>query len=145
MVLKKNKTNKIAFLNSVMLDGKGHLAENLAHKLFAGIQKKTKKDYRLVFKLALKNTLIPVSNISIRKRKRKRKKSYIPFLLVKEKRIYKVIKQICSNTSKFTFKDNAFLNEIIKLANNKGLLKNTLKSTSQLAFLNKNFSHFRWF
>lgn len=64
---------------------------------------------------------------------------------MKEKRIYKVIKHICSDAGRTNFKDNRFLNEILKLANNKGILKIKSKSISHLSFLNKNFLHFRWF
>lgn len=64
---------------------------------------------------------------------------------MKEKRIYKVIKHICSDSGRIKLKDNRFLNEILKLANNKGILKNKSKSISHLSFLNKNFLHFRWF
>lgn len=143
MVQKKN--NKIVLSKSLMLNGKGSLSEKLVNITLKGIQKKTKKDCRLVFKLALKNTLIPVSNIVIKKKRKNKKNNYIPFLLMKEKRIYKVIKHICSDAGIIKLKDNRFLNEILKLANNKGILKTKSKSISHLSFLNKNFLHFRWF
>jgi len=143
MELRKNKKTKKVFSNSIMMSGKSHLSEKLVKDFFKGMQKKTKKDCVIVFKLALKNTLTPVSHVTIKKRKKQ--KSFIPFFLLKKKRIPKVIKQICSNISKFKFEGNLFLNEIIKLANNKGVLKNTLKSTNNVSFFNKNFAHFRWF
>ena len=75
MVQKKN--NKIFFSKSLMLNGKGSLSEKLVNITLKGIQKKTKKDCRLVFKLALKNTLTPLSNIVIKKKKKKKKKILI--------------------------------------------------------------------
>ena len=56
-----------------MLNGKDNLSEKIVNTTFKGIQKKTKKDCRLVFKLALKNTLTPLANIVIKKKKKKKK------------------------------------------------------------------------
>ena len=142
MVQKKNKNYRSVFSNSIMKSGKGHLSENLVVGLLKDIQKKTKKNGILVLKLSFKNILVPVSVIEINRRNRKNKNS-IPFILPKEKRIPKIIKYICSNDLKL--KRNVFLNEILKLAENRGSIKNYLKSKNQISFLNKGFSHFRWF
>merc|ERR1712106_435158 len=99
--------------NSIMMNGKSHLSEKLVKDFFKGMQKKTKKDCVMVFKLALKNTLTPVSHLTIKKRKKQ--KSYIPFFLLKKKRIPKVIKQICSNIPKFKFEGNLFLTKILPI------------------------------
>ena len=119
-----------------MRNGKGHLSEKILTRLLKGIQQKTKKNGKIVLKLSFKNILTPISTIEIN-RSRKNKTS-IPFFLVKDKRIPKIIKSICG------FEGN-FLNEILKLAENKGSLKKNLKSKTQSSFIHKNFSHFRWF
>ena len=119
-----------------MRNGKGHLSEKIITRLLKGIQQKTKKNGMIVLKLSFKNILTPVSTVEINKSRRN--KTSIPFFLVKKKRIPKIIKSICSL-------EGNLLNEILKLAENKGFLKKNLKSKNQSSFINKSFSHFRWF
>jgi len=145
MEQKKIKNYKKVFLNSIMRNGKGNLSENLFIELLKGMQKKSKKNCILILKLAFKNILTPISNVTIKKRKRKIKKSYIPFILRKEKRIPKAIKSICCTKDTISFNGTTFLNNILKLANNKGLLKTHIKVKNNTSFLNKNLAHFRWF
>merc|ERR1712194_434367 len=88
---KKNKDFKLLIRNSFMLNGKSYASEKLINKLFKNIQHRTKKDYRLIFKLSLKNLLTPISTATVKKRKYKR---LVPFFIGKEKRILSTIKQI---------------------------------------------------
>ena len=117
-----------------MIDGKRNLSERLLQNILKNIQKKTKKNYLIVFKLALKNILLPISTVKVKKRKFQRT---IPFFIVKEKRILKTIKYLGflnkSNKQKF------IQNEIINLSNNKGIIKNYLKTLNHQGFLNKTY------
>ena len=124
--------------NSVMVNGKSHLAEKITKNTFKNIQLKTKKDYKKVFKLSLKNSLIYFSTVKVKKRKFQR---LIPFFILKEKRILKTIKYLGVLNKK-----NLILNDdIIKIANNKGVIQTNLKNINQQFFINKNFTHYRWF
>lgn len=126
-----------------MKNGLSYVSEILISKLLKDIQYKTKKDHRLIFKLALKNILVPVSNVTVRKRKYT---VIVPFFLKKKDRILKTIKNIGSINKNFFFKDNVSLsNEIIKLSNNKGKLKNNFRILNKQIFINKNFTYYRWF
>lgn len=143
MVQKKNKDLKLKIRNSFMLNGKSYVSEKLINKIFKIIQHKTKKDYRLIFKLSLKNILTPISNVTVKKRKYVR---LVPFFIRKEKRLLKTIKQIgFTNKRKKSKEKNFISNEIIKLSSNEGRLKNNFKILNQQFFINKNFTHFRWF
>lgn len=143
MALRKNKNYKKKIISSFMISGKKHVSEKLIHNIFKNIQSTSKKDFKLIFKLAIKNLVTPISTVTIKKRKYTR---IVPFFLQKKKRILYTIKQIGSMNihSKF-IKTNFFFNEILLLANNKGQIKNKLKSLNQLSCINKNFTHFRWF
>ena len=135
-MVRKKISYKIVFSNYIMRNGKSHLSEKIFTRLLKGIQQKTKKNGLIVLKLSFKNILMPISTIKINKVRKN--KTSIPFFLVKEKRVPKIIKSICGF-------EGDLLNEILKLANNKGSLKSFLKDENQLSFINKNFSHFRWF
>ena len=91
MVQKRSKSLKVKIRNSFMKNGLSYVSEILISKLIKDIQYKTKKDYRLIFKLALKNILLSVSNVTVRKRKYT---LIVPFFLKKENRIFKTIKNI---------------------------------------------------
>jgi len=124
--------------NSVMISGKSILAEKITKNTLKNIQLKTKKDYKKVFKLSLKNSLLYISTVKVKKRKFQR---LIPFFILKEKRISKTIKYLGSLNKK-----NPFLNdEILKIANNKGVIQTNLKTINQQFFINKNYTHYRWF
>jgi len=143
MVQKRSKSLKVKIRNSFMKNGLSYVSEILISKLLKDIQYKTKKDHRLIFKLALKNILVPVSNVTVRKRKYT---VIVPFFLKKKDRILKTIKNIGSINKNFFFKDNVSLsNEIIKLSNNKGKLKNNFRILNKQIFINKNFTYYRWF
>jgi len=143
MVRKRSKSLKVKIRNSFMKNGLSYVSEILISKLLKDIQYKTKKDHRLIFKLALKNILVPVSNVTVRKRKYT---VIVPFFLKKKDRILKTIKNIGSINKNFFFKDNVSLsNEIIKLSNNKGKLKNNFRILNKQIFINKNFTYYRWF
>lgn len=143
MVQKKNKDLKLKIRNSFMLSGKSYVSEKLINNIFKIIQHKTKKDYRLIFKLSLKNILTPISNVTVKKRKYVR---LVPIFIRKEKRLLKTIKQIGFTNKRKKFKEKNFIsNEIIKLSSNEGRLKNNFKNLNQQFFINKNFTHFRWF
>lgn len=124
--------------NSVMTNGKSHLAEKITKNSLKNIQLKTKKDYKKVFKLSLKNSLIYISTIKVKKRKFQR---LIPFFILKEKRILKTIKYLGSLNKKTPFLND----EIIKIANNKGIIQTNLKTINHQFFINKNYTHYRWF
>ena len=79
--------------NSVMISGKSILAEKITKNTLKNIQLKTKKDYKKVFKLSLKNSLLYISTVKVKKRKFQR---LIPFFILKEKRISKTIKYLGS-------------------------------------------------
>ena len=124
--------------NSVMISGKSILAEKITKNTLKNIQLKTKKDYKKVIKLSLKNSLLYISTVKVKKRKFQR---LIPFFILKEKRISKTIKYLGSLNKK-----NPFLNdEILKIANNKGVIQTNLKTINQQFFINKNYTHYRWF
>jgi ribosomal protein S7 len=143
MVQKRSKSLKVKIRNSFMKNGLSYVSEILISKLLKDIQYKTKKDHRLIFKLALKNILVPVSNVTVRKRKYT---VIVPFFLKKKNRILKTIKNIGSINKFFFFKDNVSLsNEIIKLSTNKGKLKNNFIILNKQIFINKNFTYYRWF
>lgn len=143
MAQKKNKDFKLLIRNSFMLNGKSYASEKLIDKLFKNIQHRTKKDYRLIFKLSFKNLLTPISTVNVKKRKYKR---LVPFFIGKEKRILSTIKQIGFINKNTKFREKNFIyNEIIKLSKNKGKLKNNFKNLNQQSFINKNFAHYRWF
>ena len=126
-----------------MKNGLSYVSEILISKLLKDIQYKTKKDHRLILKLALKNILVPVSNVTIRKRKYT---VIVPFFLKKENRILKTIKNLgIINKKKFLKENVSISNEIIKLSNNKGKLKNNFRILNKQIFINKNFTYYRWF
>lgn len=126
-----------------MKNGLSYVSEILISKLLKDIQYKTKKDHRLILKLALKNILVPVSNVTIRKRKYT---VIVPFFLKKENRILKTIKNLGIINKKKILKENVSIsNEIIKLSNNKGKLKNNFRILNKQIFINKNFTYYRWF
>lgn len=135
----QKKINYFSVLkNSVMDSGKSHLAEKITKNTLKNIQLKTKKDYKKVFKLSLKNSLIYISTVKVKKRKFQR---LIPFFILKEKRILKTIKYLGSlNKKNLTLND-----DIIKIANNKGIIQTNLKTINQQFFINKNYTHYRWF
>ena len=143
MVQKKSKRLKVKIRNSFMKNGLSYVSEILISKLLKDIQYKTKKDHRLILKLALKNILVPVSNVTIRKRKYT---VIVPFFLKKENRILKSIKNLGIINKKKILKENVSIsNEIIKLSNNKGKLKNNFRILNKQIFINKNFTYYRWF
>lgn len=143
MVQKKSKRLKVKIRNSFMKNGLSYVSEILISKLLKDIQYKTKKDHRLILKLALKNILVPVSNVTIRKRKYT---VIVPFFLKKENRILKTIKNLGIINKKKILKENVSIsNEIIKLSNNKGKLKNNFRILNKQIFINKNFTYYRWF
>ena len=86
--------------NSVMISGKSILAEKITKNTLKNIQLKTKKDYKKVFKLSLKNSLLYISTVKVKKRKFQR---LIPFFILKEKRISKTIKYLGSLNKKNPF------------------------------------------
>ena len=138
MVQKKSKRLKVKIRNSFMKNGLSYVSEILISKLLKDIQYKTKKDHRLILKLALKNILVPVSNVTIRKRKYT---VIVPFFLKKENRILKTIKNLgIINKKKFLKENVSISNEIIKLSNNKGKLKNNFRILNKQIFINKNFT-----
>ena len=116
MVQKKSKRLKVKIRNSFMKNGLSYVSEILISKLLKDIQYKTKKDHRLILKLALKNILVPVSNVTIRKRKYT---VIVPFFLKKKNKILKTIKNLGIINKKKILKENVSIsNEIIKLSNN---------------------------
>ena len=140
---RKKKNYKLFTQNVLMANGNSCSSEKIINNFFKAIQKKTKKDYKIVYKLAIKNTVSTVSNIEIKKRK---KRYYVPFFIKKHNRVYRTIKFICSVKNITAFKNKLFLSEIINLSNNKpSLIKLSVNSVNSKSFTNKNFASFRWF
>ena len=75
-----------------MSNGNKWSSEKVARDILKEVQKTTKKDYKLVYMLAIKNANNILSNIEIKRRKNI---FYIPFFNKKKKRIFNTIRLIC--------------------------------------------------
>jgi len=139
--LKKIKL-KVKIYNYLTLNGNKELSEKIFRNCLKKIQKTTKKNSELVFKVALRNITTPISTVT---KKQRKKQIVIPFFLRKEMRIYLAIKFIVT-VSKINYNITHNLSkQILEVSNNKGSLKNKIKELNQKSFSNKNFAHYRWF
>jgi len=125
-----------------MVNGNKNTSENLLTKSFKLIQKNTKKDFKLILKSSLKSLSPTVSTLRIKKRKTI---TTVPFFLTKQKRLIHAIKLILSVSSKSSNKPYLLYQELLQSSKNKGNLKSKIKELQSNAFINKNFSNYRWF
>ena len=140
----KNKVNiKSLLLNFITLKGNKFKSEKLLDTSLRELQKSTSKNSKSILKLSLRNISPIVDTIKIKRRKTV---TLVPFFLKKDKRLSHAIKLIIknskSNNSKFSF---GLSKEVIDSSNNKGFVKNKVLNLHSMSFVNKNFSHFRWF
>lgn len=140
--MKHNKNLKLKIINYLMKNGKKSVSKKILKKTMRIFYHNNKKSFKSIYSVSLKNALIPLANITIKKRKRK---IFVPFLINNEKRVLLAVKKISSFNSKSIKKSICLYNEIIHLANNKGNLSINNKETNKISFINKNFAHFRWF
>mgnify|MGYP001070889154 FL=1 len=138
----KKKFIKPVILNFLMVNGNKNTSENLLTKSFKLIQKNTKKDFKLILKSSLKSLSPTVSTLRIKKRKTI---TTVPFFLTKQKRLIHAIKLILSVSSKSSNKPYLLYQELLQSSKNKGNLKSKIKELQSNAFINKNFSNYRWF
>jgi ribosomal protein S7 len=138
----KKKFIKPVILNLLMVNGNKNTSENLLTKSFKLIQKNTKKDFKLILKSSLKSLSPTVSTLRIKKRKTI---TTVPFFLTKQKRLIHAIKLILSVSSKSSNKPYLLYQELLQSSKNKGNLKSKIKELQSNAFINKNFSNYRWF
>nr|QYC61919.1 ribosomal protein S7 [Guinardia delicatula] len=140
-VTKKNFIKPV-ILNLLMVNGNKNTSEKLLTKSFKLIQKNTKKDFKLILKSSLKSLSPTVSTLRIKKRKTI---TTVPFFLTKQKRLIHAIKLILSVSSKSSNKPYLLYQELLQSSKNKGNLKSKIKELQSNAFINKNFSNYRWF
>ena len=69
----------------------------------------------------------------------------VPFFLTKQKRLIYAIKAILSTSAKSSNKQFLLYQELLQASKNKGNLKYKIKELQSTAFINKNFSNYRWF
>jgi len=138
----KKKFIKPVILSFLMVNGNKNTSENLLTKSFKLIQKNTKKDFKLILKSSLKSLSPTVSTLRIKKRKTI---TTVPFFLTKQKRLIHAIKLILSVSSKSSNKPYLLYQELLQSSKNKGNLKSKIKELQSNAFINKNFSNYRWF
>ena len=133
---------KKSIYNTIMKDGKKHIAEKVVLKVLKNLQK-TSKNCQSVFKLSVLNSS-PILFLKHIKRKRKQTKSF-PFILKPELRISYGLKTLISVCRK---KNNFFVNlnqEILDSSNKVGKSFNYKIETHKSAFSKKKFSNYRWF
>ena len=138
----QKKKIKIFTQNVLMSNGNKWSSEKVTRDILKEVQKTTKKDYKLVYMLAIKNANNILSNIEIKRRKNI---FYIPFFNKKKKRIFNTIRLIClQKTNKR--KINIISEEIIKLSRNKkSRTKVSISVINSTSFINKHFANYRWF
>lgn len=138
----KKKSLKLTILNLLMLNGNKNTSEKLLIKSFKLLQKNTKKDFKLILKSSIKNLSPTVSTLRVKKRKLV---TTVPFFLTKQKRLIYAIKAILSTSAKSSNKQFLLYQELLQASKNKGNLKSKIKELQSTAFINKNFSNYRWF
>ena len=138
----KKKFTKSVILNLLMVNGNKNTSEKLLTNSFKLLQKNTKKDFKLILKSSLKSLSPTVSTLRIKKRKTI---TTVPFFLTKQKRLIHAIKLILSVSSKNFNKQYLLYQELLQSSKNKGNLKSKIKELQSNAFINKNFSNYRWF
>ena len=140
--LNSSMHSKDIFINYITKKGLKNTSEKLFKKSLKNIQRHTKKNSKIIIKLSLKNVYPVISFIKI---KRNKSITSIPFFLKKNKRLLNTIKSLVKESfSTKNFSKN-FPNELIQSSNNRGLIKSNSVKTHSTAFVNKKFSHYRWF
>ena len=136
------KHSKDIFINYLTKKGLKNTSEKIFKKSIKDIQRLTKKNSKIIIKLSLKNVYPVFSFINI---KRNKSTTSIPFFLKKSKRLSNTINFLVKES--FSKKKNSknFPFELIQSSNNKGLIKSNSVKTHSTAFINKKFSHYRWF
>jgi len=134
---------KSILINNFMLNGKKETSEKIVSQSFKITQKNSLKETNSIFKTSLKNISPVLDSIKIKNRKSFK---HIPFFLIKPKRISNSIKIIVHNSkdNKQRLTDN-FYKLLISSAANNGKIKEKIKELHNNSFVNKNFSHYRWF
>lgn len=140
----KNKFLKNKITNFNLVKGKKQISEICFFKCIKLLQKTTKKDSKNILKLAIINNLFILYYKLIKKRKFN---INIPYLIKKKVRTFfslKIIIKKAFKNSKKSFCLN-LKNEFYNLANKNP--ENTSFKTDiyKLIYVNKNFSHYRWF
>ena len=140
----KNKTNtKSLLLNFIMSKGHKSKSEKLFDISLRELQKNNIKNSKLVLKLSLRNVSPTVSSIRIKRRKMT---TLVPFFLRKHNRLAQAVKLIVTNSNSKSSKFALGLSkEVLESSNNRGSVKNQVINIHTNSFVNKNFSHFRWF
>jgi len=154
MVQKKNKNYNITkskLENFLMLDGKKSISEKLLLNSIILIQKEHTKNYKsIVFSSLLNN--MPVLHLkTLRKKKKKMIFNHIPYFLEDSTvRIRISIKSLVESTkTRTSYKKlfEALKTTFIDLAvfKNTKDLNHLKKEIHEVAYIKKNFSHYRWF
>ena len=137
------KKNRLTLENNLMLNGRKETSEKIILNSFKIIQKVSAKETKPIIKTALKN-ISPI--LSLTKVKSRKSLKYVPFFLLKYKRITNSIRILASN-SKNNKRHivNSLQNLLLDSAYDKGIIKDKIKELHVNSFINKNFSYYRWF
>ncbi|WP_027339551.1 30S ribosomal protein S7 [Halonatronum saccharophilum] len=131
------------FINSIMIDGKKSLAENIFYDAMQTVKEKTGEDQMEVLKEAL-NNVMPV--LEIKSRRVGGANYQVPVEVSNRRRITLGLRWIINSSrarSERTMVER-FANEIIDAYNNEGGAVKKKEEVHRMAEANKAFAHYRW-
>jgi len=131
------------FLNSVMKQGKKHLARHIFYESMAIIEQKTKANPLDVFKKAVHN-VSPM--IEVRARRVGGATYQVPSEVREERKLALAIRWILTNARSRSDKSMALrlASELIAASNGEGNAIKRKEETHRMAEANKAFAHFKW-
>ncbi len=131
------------FMNSLMIDGKKSVAENIVYGAFDRMEKRAKQDPLQLFHDALENVK---PTLEVRSRRVGGATYQVPIEVRPDRGQALAIRWIISTSrgrSKNTMRERLAA-ELMDAAQNRGLAVKKREDTHRMAEANKAFSHYRW-
>ena len=131
------------FMNSVMLDGKKSVAENIVYGALDSVSDKAKQDPVELFHQALENVM---PQVEVRSRRVGGATYQVPVEVRNERRQALAIRWLIGAARKRneTTMVDRLSGELLDAANNRGEAVKTRENTHKMADANKAFAHYRW-
>ena len=130
-------------INSIMLDGKKGVAQNIVYSAFDRIKETTGEEPLEVFEKAM-NNIMPV--LEVKARRIGGANYQVPIEVRPERRQTLGLRWLTQNTRKRGEKTMAerLAKELVDASNNTGASVKKKEDTHKMAEANKAFAHFRW-
>ena len=131
------------FMNSIMLQGKKSVAENIVYGALDIVRDKSKEDPVVVFRQALDNVM---PQIEVRSRRVGGATYQVPVEVRVERRQALAIRWVISSARKRNERTmiDRLSGELLDASNNRGNAVKKREDTHKMAEANRAFSHYRW-